>query len=443
MSTVEILTWADVRDKIAAVNPWLWEIISDIKGVNKYHIIRATYPFGDDVIYKGNFFFNINGQSVPWESNKISRNIKKLLDYSWKTTPFGVVTNNSVESHIHHSNHILPFRLLLPGKTFSLSNIFDKESSYFITGLYSTKAGCRSMLMLAKITHALSSARLTKKYGVTRHLLPKELSDHWLLFNEIAHSPTFKTKWEAEITLFSHEFINPIRETLNARHELLSGIWREIAFQRNEKTYNFIWSIFFDTLPLSLKNDTFIIQTVKHLILIAIQQAPGFVPEDSNLSGPITELIDVFLNCYKIRFHLPVFMRLEHFDGKNPVYYSLYKSTFIYEAPERKATKQTINELIKIRSVLFSFRDYILNNKFEHSLKDTSLYKILSEVDFDFYHPDGTGDIKNSIEELVKADKRFTNLPYDDISKYGLAFPIHSMFFHGCVKVGPKHRSRT
>lgn len=443
MGNIEILTWADVRDKIAAVNPQLAELIDTIKGVNKYQVVRATYPFGDDIIYKGNFFFNIDGRSVAYEEDAVPDAVKKILNYSWRANPFGMVTKNSIESHINHAQHILPFRLLLPGKTFSLYTIFDDPNhSFLITGLYSTKSGCRSLLMLPKITHALSSARLTKKYGVTKYLLPKDLSDQWDLFNEIAHSPEFNTAWESEIILFSYEFINPIRETLEFRYKLLSGVWQEMAFLRNEKSYNFIWSIFFDTLPLSLKNDTFIIQTVKHLILMAMAQAPGFIPEDSNLSGPISELIDVFLNCYKIRFHLPVFMRLGNYDGVNPVYYSLYKSTFIYEAPERKVAKQTVNELLKIRSMLFSFIDYILNNRFEHSLEDTVLYKTLAEVEFHFYHPDGEGEIRTNVEELLNTDKRFTNLPYPNIADYDLQFPIHSIFFHGCVRIRPKRGIR-
>jgi hypothetical protein len=333
----------------------------------------------------------------------------------------------------------LPFRLLKPGKTFSLLTIFDQEFPfYFMEGLYSTKSGCRSLVMLPRITHASSSARLAKKFGVTNYLMPKDLSDHWQLFNEIARSPAFETPWESEILLFSYEFIQPTSKTLRLRHSLLSRAWQELAFLRNESTYNFVWSIFFDTLPLSLRNDTFIIQTVKHLLLIAMAQAPGFVPENTNLSGPISEFIDIFLNCYKVRHYLPAFMRLDHFNGKEPVYYSLYKSTFIYEAPEPKVDRQTIHELKKIRSILLSFREYILTNRVEHSLIDNVLYKTLSEVEFDFYHPDGSGEIDNNIAAMVSADSRFKDLPYPDLAKYELKFPIHSIFFNGCIRIRPR-----
>ncbi len=445
MSTIEIVTWKDVNKCISEVNPRLGGLINDIKGVDKFHVIRATYPFGEDMIDKGEFFFNLNGQRIPLESDKLPKTIKKLLDYHWEATPFGILTKNSIEFYINRANQILPSRLLLPGKTFSLLSIFENpDFSYFVGGLYSTKAGCRSLLMLPKITHELSSARLTKKYGITRHLLPKTFSDHWHLFNEIVHSRAFKTSWEAEIHFFSKDFLAPVIETLNFRHGLLYSVWQDTGYQRNvSMTYNFIWSLFFDTLPISLRNDAFIIQTVKHLILIALAEVPGFVPEDSNISGPITELMDVFLNDYKIRFHLPVFMRLQHYDGQKPAYYSLYKSTFIYEPQERGSNKQTINDLIKIRSVLYSFLDFILGNRFEHSIKNTAFFKSLANIEFDFYHPDGNGEINNNITEMVEADPRFTNLPHPGISKYGLAFPIHSNFFRGCVRIRPKKLSST
>ena len=443
METIEILTWSDISKIIAKLNPRLWQLLDEVKGVNNFHVIRATYSFGEDIVDKGNLIFNLNGKPLSWKSNALPKEIKKLLNYHWEAAPFGILVTNSIEFYINHHNNVLPFRLLQPGKTFGLLSIFnDPDFSYFITNLYSTKAGCRSLFMLPKITHELSSNKLTKKYGVTNHLNPKELSEHWQLFNEITQSPAFTTNWKAEIILFSHEFIANNIQTQQLRHGLLSSLWREVGFRVNEKTYNFVWSIFFDTLPLTLKNDTFIIQTVKHLILMAIGEAPGFVPEDSNLSGPITELTEVFLKDYRIRYHLPVFMRLNHYDGQQPIYYSLYKSTFIYEAPERNGPKQTINDLIKIRSLLYSFMDYILKDNFGHSLKDTAFYKALSKIEFDFFHPDGKGMIENDIEQLVKEDPRFINLPYKGFSEYNLTFPVHSVFFRGCVRIRPKKPSK-
>jgi len=440
MNSLEIKTWKDVKKDIQVLSPSLANTINHVKGSESFKVLKVRYKFGEKIISKGKYHINIDGKNQLYQEKSVPREVYNILNYHWMTIPFGIVTHNSTESYINHSSHIVPLWALLPGKTFSLLSIFDKSDyTFLIPGLYSMQSGCRSLLMLPKISHKASNQKLKTKFNINRSLCPKNLADQWFLFKEITDSIFFKTNWYSELTLFSNEFIEGIHDTLELRYHLLYDIWEQNSFDRNKFAYEFIWSIFEKELHLSVKHDPIVMETIKQILLIAMRQAPGFVPADSNIAGPITELIDIFLNCYKIRYHLPVFMRLGSYDGMNPIYYSLQKHTFIHELSQKAIAKLTVNELTRIKKVLLLFKDYVLNNKFEHSLEKTQLLKTLAEVDFDFFHPSGDGNINHNISELIDSDKRFSNLPYDGIMKPNLSMSEHSYFFNGCIRIKPKN----
>ncbi len=438
-NTLQVVTWKDIKNKIIHINPSIGRELDKIRGVNKFRVIVAKYPFADAILNKGKFRLNIDGENISYNSHLISDNIKELLDYHWRTLPFGMVTHNTIESHINHSTHIVPFMLLSPGKTFALLSLFDKsEYSNLISGLYSTTSGCRSLILLPKITHQQSNERLIKHFHIEKYISPQNLSEHWHLLKELSHSPQFHTHWYSEIVLFTTEFVDAIEKTPQVAYMLLHNVWDAMSFRRNEMTYDFIWSIFLQDLPLSLKHDPLIIETVKHLILIAIKELPGYTPADSNLSGPISDFTHAFLDIYKLRFHLPIFMQLTHYNGDAPIYYTLQKHSFFHEIPEQAKSRQTINDLIKIKMVLSQFRDYILKNKFEHSLEKTVLYKTMKETEFDFFHPKAEDELISNIDLIPRDDKRFFKLPYKGHIKEGLGFPSSALFFHGCIRIRPK-----
>jgi hypothetical protein len=435
---LEILQWKDVKKKVQAVNPRVAKDMNSIKGVDNFKVVRATYQFGDDIIDKGQFKLNVNGKNVVHDNRLVPNEIQEILDYNWRAIPFGIVTKGSTESYIDHLTNILPFRLMPPGTTFSVVSVFDTQQfSNTVAELRSTKAGCRSLIMLPKISHAESNQRLQAKYQVKKeNLCPKNLADQWYLLRDLAISKCFETNWEAELILFSKEFISQKPDTLELRYDLLHRVWQMESFRRNQVTHDFIWSMFLKHLPSPLKNDAYIIETVKHLVLIAMQEVPGYIPACDDTAGPITDFTQAFLKCYRIRYHYPIFMRLEHYDGINPIYYSLHRHTFFSDVPEKPSMKQTINQLVKIREVLFLFIEYILKNKFEHPLDKTLLYQTLLNTEFDFFHPKGSGIINHKIKSIARDDKRFLLLG-SGINK-GLEFPEYSIFFHGCIRIRPK-----
>ncbi len=198
--------------------------------------------------------------------------------------------------------------------------------------------------------------------------------------------------------------------------------------------YDLIWSIFFEKLSLVIKNAPFILETVKHLIKLSLGEAPGYVPVVGEDQFPSSELTDIFLNIYRIRYYHPAFMEIGYFN-REPVYYSMQKHTFFCNVPQKTNASRTIDELVTIKDLILSFKEHVLENKFPFSLENTILYKTLQEVEFDFYHPQGSASLSTDIQGMIAEDPRFSaqiqTMDYDKT----LGFPHSSLFFNGCIRI--------
>lgn len=441
--TLKVLSWREVRDKVIGLNPFIGKEIDAIPGAGNFKVISVKYPFGAKIIDKGNFFLCIDGESVPFTSERVPREVHEILNYKWDGMPFGIVIKNTTESFIDHSKHIVPFYIKLPGKTFALLSIFNNP--HFIASLRSEVAGCRSLFMLPKLTDSFGLKRLKSRYRI-QFKEPNSLADHWELFKKIMDSPVMESNWYAELLFFSYEFIQQLGATLAFREKLLTNVWEVSSFTLNLKTYDFVWSVVInnliqqDILPKAVMQDPFVIQTAKHLIKIVCREVPGFVPATSELAGPISELTQVFLQDYKMRSKLPTFMQLGIYDGSEPVYYTLSRHTFAHDVPTLSYKRQTVMDMVHIQQIIEYFTHFVLDDKGEHPLKGTALYNILAETEFSFFHPKSEyAEISNDIEQVKRQDLRFAHQPFamDNNSEFAAA----SIFFHGCIRIQAKSRN--
>jgi hypothetical protein len=441
--TLKILTWGDVREKVIGLNPFIGNEIDAIPNAQQFKVLSVRYPFGAKIIDKGSFYLCIDGESVPFNSDLVPQQVRNILNYKWEGMPFGIVVKNSTESFIDHSRHVVPFYIKLPGKTFALLSIFNNP--HFIASLRSEVAGCRSLLMLPKITDSEGLRRLKNRYRI-QFDEPNDLSDHWGLFKKLMDSPAMESTWYAELLYFSYEFIEGLSATLAFREKLLTNVWEVSSFTLNLKTYDFIWSVVInkiiqeDRLPKAVLQDPFIIQTAKHLLKIACREVPGFIPATTDLAGPVKTLTEVFLNDYKLRGKLPTFMQLGIYNGIEPVYYTLSRHTFAHDVPTLSYKRQTVMDLKHIQQIIAYFRDFVLRDEGEHPLQNTALYRILLETEFSFFHPkaDMSG-LESDINLLRLDDRRFNYQPF--VMKNDCEFAAASIFFHGCIRIRPKSRN--
>ncbi len=439
--TVKILTWKDVKKKVISLNPSLGAEIDQVKGVDDFKVIVATYPFGAPIIRKGLFFLNLDGDFVSYKNSAIPHEIRDLLDYNWLGIPFGMVLHNTFESHVDIPSHTVPLYLLAAGRPFSLLTIFEKKgASHHIVGAQSATAGCRSLITLPSIAHAQYSERLTKKFHLANTICPKELPEQWELFKNISESKSFRSTWECELLFFSKDFITALETENSFKEDLLDRVWEATSFSRHNALYELVFSIFMeDSLPLSIRNSAPVIETVKHILKIALKQAPAYTPCVSEMAGPVSGFMKALIEVYRIRYYWPLFMELGFFDDLKPVYYSLQKHTFLHTIPQKNATNnKTIIELKEIKEIIELFRQKVLDQELPISLKGTALYKMFKDVEFDYFHPHtNESGIISDIGLLALDDKRFLKLTDKFATEKQFDFPVKSIFFNGCIRVRP------
>ncbi|MDO8954416.1 MAG: hypothetical protein Q7V63_06170 [Gammaproteobacteria bacterium] len=440
--TMEIVLWSEIRDKILAISPDIGQVIEQYADKDQLKFVRARFPYGVDIEKLGELWFSIDGKSVNYKSDAIPTEIKQLLDYPWSGFPVSLMTHNTIESFIELPSHIIPLRVITPGTLFSLNSIFNpNQTSHVMHGAYSSTSGSRSLLMLPKISHGQYNERLAKVYHIDeKYLCPKTFSQQWDLFNALANSSDFDSEWYSEIVLFSKETISLLSNFPDLKYSLLKRSWDDSAFARNQVMYDLVWSIFTENLPPSIRNTPFIIEAVKHLIKLAMREAAGFAPVMDDSVGPVRALTDVFLNVYRIRYYLPVFMRPEFYDGVNPIYYSLHKHTFFHPIPQRSNANRTIDEMVIIKKLVLSFKEQVLENKFPFPLHDTILYETLNSVEFEFFHPQGGEGLSRDITSISREDPRYSKLVNELSIEKDLEFPDHSIFFNGCIRIRPLRR---
>jgi hypothetical protein len=436
---MEIVLWPEIRDKILSVSPDIGQVIEQYTAKERLKFVRARFPYGSFIEKLGELWFNVNGQSVNYKSDAISNEIKQLLDYPWSGVPVSIMTHNSIESFIQLPSHIIPLRTMGPGSILSLDSIFDAgQSSHIMHGAYSSISGSRSLLMLPKISHGQYNERLAKAYHVDNQFLcPKTFSQQWDLFNALANSEDFDSDWYSEMIILSKEAVDLLRPLPDLKCRLYKKAWDTSAFARNQVMYDLVWSMFTENLSPSIKNTPFIIETVKHLIKLTMREAPGFAPAMDDSTGPVRALTDVFLNVYRIRYYLPIFMQPQFYDGTNPIYYSLHKHTFFHPIPQRSNANRTIDEMVIIKKLLMSFKEQVLENKFPFPLQDTILFETLSSTEFEFYHPQGGEGLSQDISSISKEDPRFNKMVNELVIEKDLQFPDHSIFFNGCIRIRP------
>ena len=443
--TLEIVAWHEVKEQVNKLNPDIAEEIDalPVENIKNMPLVRARYPFGAAIESKDDLWVYYKDQPMKIQDERITADIRDLLDYPWKGIPVGMLTHNTIEWYVDLPSHMVPVRLVKPGTIFSLYSLFDPAINHVMHGAYSSTAGCRSLLMLPKISHQQYNDRLSKAFNIHEHLCPKTLPQQWYLFKEISDSEQFDEDWYCEMLFFPRQMLEHLRRRMKFRDSLMKRIWEFTSFSRNAAMYDLLWAIFTEKLPNSIRNTPFIIETAKHVVKMAMRQVPCYKPATSDLTAPIRKLTEAFLNIYRIRYYLPIFMQPEMYNGRYPVYYSLHKHTFFHPIPERSNANRTISEMSTIKQLVLDFTERVLNQQFPMSLDDTVLYQTLKEVHFEFFHPQGGSNLNNNIDQIPQEDKRFMSIVNELKIEKDLVFPDHSIFFNGCIRVMPNENAET
>src|SRR5690349_11490610 len=124
-------------------------------------------------------------------------------DLSYSPIPLSLLLNKNSEVFLQEAERTIPLNIIKPGQLFgtfeTLDFIFNKPSS----ALWNVSAGARSVFMLPKINESFSIKRLRNHYHLSLDTQLKYLTQHWQIFKEISHVPTFSSPWQSEVLFFT------------------------------------------------------------------------------------------------------------------------------------------------------------------------------------------------------------------------------------------------
>ena len=281
-------------------------------------------------------------------------------------------------------------------------------------------------LFLPKISDERSYEKLRKQFNL-QTLKPASLLDQFEVFRELASG--FPERWQSEILIFSGDWFEQTGgEWLKFSYYLHTVLVSNTAYLRNQIVLDYLFSC--ALRERNLKPNPYLVNTVRHLFLIAEGAAPGFKFASDDSVIPLVLLESIIMDTYELKDYLPSFMHLGYLTetNGNSVYYSLEVPTLLdFQPRSREASK--LQDLIQIsrilRKVIPAFAAQGRN--VENGIID----RITKGISYDCYHH-ARGEGINLLEDLINHDSILYNLheKYPDRT-----FCSTNSFMRGCVRI--------
>ena len=434
IASINIVTWADVRDKVVKANPKLASIIDEIK--NPPPLLLAKYPFGTDMVYKGTFMVPTKtGQTSPISHNEVDPIVKQLLNYC--SIPSCIYLNTTGETYIEINNSKISLNVFKAGSICGLWETLDEPNLQFNRRIWNVSIGTNLIFTLAKLGDIQGINRLEKKFHSHSIHMPKNVFGHFDLFKNIVNNPRTKSNWEGEILFFSANWFKKDRNNsswLRLHYKLLRDEWKNSMCWRNKVTFDLLGQTFASVQSrTNLRPNAYLIDTIMYLLSIASGSSPAFTPvSDDDSYAPISLIQKELIECYELKHYIPTIMvtaSLGDNDFDTPVYYSMRLPTMLGSSPNLRKPHSVLNDIRIVKKSIEALYEFLDKN-------NSPLFDLIKHVSFEFFHPstDNTNNIK-STEELPIKDKRLIECHDKTTDR---KFCASSSFLNGCVRITKK-----
>ena len=315
----------------------------------------------------------------------------------------------------------------------SMDTLYCEPSS----AAWSISAGAKTLFMLPKLNERSGFRRLRMAYDIDPNLQPRYLTDHWQLFQAMARHENFGQPWQNEILFFTKNWLfHPKMDIdwMKFKDYLIKNAWHQIQFAVSKVSVNLTWEHCSKVIATrNLKPIPYLVDHIKHILLIALGRWSGFKVADTNHQvAPIDGLQHAITEIYGLKNHIPTILHLSQTEQpiNRPLYYSLSFPTLIEGLPQR--INNTSTRMIDIRDIKQIID--VLIPTFE-ALRGTSA-SALEHRCFEYFHveSDPYGEILSS-KQLPSLDEGLLALqkkpPYR-------SFCATSQFWRGCVRISEK-----
>jgi hypothetical protein len=421
--------WKDVAEEVRAVKPELYSIIENISPAKKFPLIKASYPFGCLIIDKGSI-------SKIYCKNKAHEDlIKSELQYA--KIPLGLLLDKSSEAFIQLDDRIVPLNLLNKGNFFGNFELMNTFAGVEIEPPWSVSAGLRSIFFLQKVSNNIGQQRLRKEFGVISSA-PQNFNEQWQTFIEIANA-NHQNNWKTNVFFFTKNWfdrkLTDSPEWFKFREYIYLESWKQRHHLIEQPITSFLWRIFASAIQnRKLRIKPYILDTIKHLLLISQAISPAFRPIYDDCYAPLKIIRDAYYDFYKLNIidYFPTIMGIGFLNDKNKfLYYSLNYPT-LYEGHYEKGQYNFIVEQREVKLALDTLYRYVKLNK---TVISANILSVMNRLNFDYFHrsQDNYDELLSS-NGIIKDDKDFVEIG----GRYNTNFCSNSPFFSGCIRISRK-----
>lgn len=422
MTILREITPDDLIEKLKNSHALLYNMIKNLPLKKAHRVFEVAYSYGSFITHNGVFQFP--------ESAGLTTDVLEQLSY--RSVPLGFVLNKGYEVFRSSANHIIPQAIRRAGLEMGIWETFSPVSGFSAT------AGSRSVFFLPKVADAICHKRL-KRYGVKRHA-PHSYFDQWQIFVEMAQHKDFPEPWQCTIIYLGQQWARDILDNPKWRELKICLLEQGLAHSmpnRTQVTLDAIWENFHHNLVNHhFKASPYLLETLKHLLMIASGNLPGFsVANETTEVFPHKGIVQTYLKEYGLDQHAPTMMYADNFDiEKNAcIYYSLQLPTCRYPINRDKNSSTIRSDLFD----LIELTDLLLRDITADRLGAFGkiYYELFSHLEFEFFHSDPEED---------KGVFSTTEMPDNDLQLLGSnrikeeRFAHHSSFVRGCVRIGKK-----
>lgn len=429
--TLQELNWENIRPQVMKVNPELAKIIDQISPNKSFSFIKARYNFGELILKDGLLH-------LPEKSKSLSAaDLKKFQEkLSYSKIPLLLILHNANEVFLDIKSRIIPLNLFKPGSLLGLFESMDYLFNYHSIPKWSVSAGARSLFALPKINESAGFKRLRLHYGLPSNISLRTIHDHWQLFVGMSRHESIEPTWHNEILFFTKEWFvqrNNDPAWVAFQQYLFQHAWRQAQFAIEKIELSLVWEVFINNISSRrLKPTPYLIDHLKHIMLIAFRKRPGFRPAISDLAAPINAMQKAITDAYSFQY-APTIMQTCSLDIENdlPIYYSLAFPTLLEGSSRNQYSSTMMLDLRDIKLLLNILLDSLPKSEF----KETQILN----AHFQFFHveKDILGDIDSS-RSIIEKDPVLKK----NVEDLGGKFCATSPFWRASMLIHPFSRPK-